>query len=231
MNDRAKYIKTAEEWLGAKQGDPAYTEMLHIFNTNPEGIKADTENCSEFTVSCAIKAFGTDQKYIPVSNTANAQAKKWKSLSKEPQVGALAYFDYKDGLGISHVEIVTGLTDDTIETINGNSRHKVVRMSRKKAYRYWAGFALPEWKEEGVDMTEWQKAAAGQIVLKRGSAGTMVLWFQKYLKEQGYYLRGNLDGQFGTYMQGEVLRWQKANHLQQDAIIAKHCWDFILKEA
>lgn len=231
MNERKKYIAQAEAWLGAELGDEKYTEMLNWFNKNPKGIKADTENCTEFNVACALKALGIDQKFIPVASTANAQAKLWKELSKEPQIGAVAYFDYKDGKGISHSEIVTDLTETEVKTINGNYNHKVKRVSRKRTYKYWAGFGIPDWPEEAVNMTEWQKAAAGQIVIKRGTAGSMVLWLQKYLKANGHYKAGTLDGICGAYMEQAIRDWQRAHGLYVDGIVGRNCWEYILKEA
>lgn len=232
MKDRTLYLETAEAWLGAKLGDRAYSEMLTFFNMNPYGIKADNEDCCEFTVACAIKTFGKNQKFIPVSNYSNGQAKMWGKLAAFPSVGSLAYFDYKDGNGISHVEIVTDITETEIKTINGNAEnHKVERMSRKFDYKYFAGFGVPEWKEGDIDMTEWQKAAAGQIVLKKGSAGTMVVWLQKYLKKQGFYKTGTLDGIFGNVMNQAVRDWQRSTGvLYVDAIVARNCWAYILRD-
>ena len=235
MNDRAKYIKTAEEWLGAKLGDERYAAMLEWFNLNPEGYKADTENCCEFTVACAIKAFGTNQKYIPVSNYSKGQAAKWKTLSKSPEVGSLAYFDYKDGNGISHVEIVVDVSPTEIKTINGNANHKVVRVTRKRTYKFFAGFGIPEWPREEVDMTKWQEAAAKQIILKKGSVGTLVRWLQMYLQEHGYYKNGTLDGVFGSYMQQAVRDFQRASKgkpngdLYVDGIVGWNTWNYILQ--
>lgn len=231
MGDLKKYIATAEGWLGAKQGDKAYTEMRRIFNTNKQGYRSDTENCCEFTVACAIKAFGTGEKYIPVCNYANGQAKMWKSLSSTPSVGSLAYFDYKDGNGISHVEIVTGVSSSEIQTINGNNYHTVTRLSRKRTYKYFAGFGVPNWPEEKIDMTAWQKAAIGQIVLKKGSTGSLVKWLQEYLKNEGYYKAGLNDGVFGAYMTSEFKRFQADSGLYQDGICGYNSWSYILKEA
>ena len=235
MGDLKKYIQTAEGWLGAKAGDPAYSEMLRIFNTNKQGYRSDTENCCEFTVSCALKAFGLDQKYIPVCNYANGQAKMWKKLTTAPSVGSLAYFDYQDGKGISHVEIVTDVTPTEVKTINGNSNHKVVRVTRKRTYKYFAGFGKPDWPKEEVDMTKWQEAAARQIVLKKGSVGTLVRWLQQYLQSEGFYKNGSLDGIFGSYMQQAVKDFQRASagrpkgDLYVDGIVGWNTWNYILK--
>lgn len=232
MNDRSLYIAQAEAWLGAKRGDGVYEEMLNWFNKNPKGIKADTENCCEFTVACALKALGINQTFIPISNYSKNQATLWKNgLSKTPEIGSLAYFDYKDGNSISHVEIVTGLTETEIQTINGNSYHKVVRVTRKRTYRYWAGFGIPEWPEEEIDMTKWQEAAAKQIILRKGSVGTLVRWLQSYLKENGHYKNGTLDGVFGSYMEQAVRDFQRATNgkLYVDGIVGWNTWSYILK--
>lgn len=229
MGELKRYLAQAEAWLGAKKGDGVYEDMLAWFNKNPKGIKADTENCSEFTVACALKSIGIKQAFIPVASTANAQSKMWKKLSSTPSVGSLMYFDYKDGLGISHVEIVTDVRDGTVFSINGNSNHRVVRCSRKTTNRYIAGYGVPDWPREGEDMTAWQKAAIGQIVLKKGSRGTLVKWLQEYLQRQGFYLKGNIDMLWGNYMDSEFERFQQKNGLYVDRICGQKCWEFILK--
>lgn len=235
MSDRSAYIKTAEAWLGARQGDAAYADMIAWFNKNKQGYRADTENCCEFTVACAIKAFGPDQKYIPVSNYANGQARLWPKLSPAPAVGSLAYFDYGDGNGISHVEIVTDVSPTEIRTINGNSNHKVIRVTRKRTYKYFAGFGLPDWPKEEIDMTKWQEAAARQIILKKGSVGTLVRWLQGYLKDEGFYRNGTLDGIYGSYTQQAVKDFQRASagkpkgDLYVDGIVGWNTWNYILK--
>lgn len=229
MGDRSRYLAQAEAWLGAKKGDGKYEEMLEWFNKNPKGLKADSENCSEFTVSCALKAISINQPFIPIATTANAQSKMWKSLSRTPVVGSLAYFDYKDGNGISHVEIVTEVTDRDVKTINGNANHKVVRMSRRKTYRYFAGFGVPDWPKE-VDMTKWQEAAAKQITLRKGSVGPLVLWLQRYLQSEGFYKNGTQDGIFGSYMEQAVRDFQRSTggKLYVDGIVGWNTWNYIL---
>ena len=101
-------------------------------------------------------------------------------------------------------------------------------MSRRKTYRYFAGFGVPDWPKE-VDMTEWQKAAAGQIVVKRGTVGSMVLWMQKYLQKNGHYKAGTLDGICGAYMEQAIKDWQRKNNLYVDGIVGRNCWEFILR--
>lgn len=230
MNERTKYLNQAKAWVGAKRGDGVYEEMLQWFNKNPKGIKADTENCCEFTVACALKALGINQHIIPIANYSNAQAKMWKRLSETPAVGSLAYFDYKDGNGISHVEIVTEFDAETIKTINGNYNHRVVEMSRKRTHKYIAGYGIPDWPKEEIDMTKWQEAAARQIVLKKGSVGPLVLWLQKYLQERGYYKTGLLDGVYGATMQQSVRDFQRAtDKLYVDGIVGWNTWSYILK--
>ena len=231
MTDRERYIKTAEEWIGAQRGDARYTEILDWFNRNPyyPKIRADSENCSEFTVACALKTFGTNQHYIPISNTANVQSKKWKELRKEPSVGALAYFDYNDGMGISHVEIVRKLYSNQIWTIDGNAKHKVVAHVHSTHNGYIVGYGTPLWEEEKVDMTDFQKAVIGQITVKKGDRGTLVLWLQKYLQKNGFYKDGLQDGIFGEYMFKETKLWQKSVGLTNDGWYGKNAFEYITR--
>lgn len=229
MTDREKFIKQAESWIGAVEGDNKYREIIETFNGNKQHYRYDGQGCCEFTVACALKAFGVDQKYIPVTNYANAQSKMWKQLRKEPSLGALAYFDYNDGNGISHVEIVRRLEANRIYTIDGNNRHKVTGRVHSTHNGYIVGYGTPFWKEEEIDMTDFQKAVIGQITVKKGDRGSLVLWLQKYLQRQGFYKEGLQDGVFGEYMFKETKLWQKSVGLVNDGWYGKNAFEYITR--
>ena len=231
MNDRTKFIKQAESWMGAVEGDNKYAQIIETFNSNKQGYRYDGQGCCEFTVACALKTFGVNQRYIPVTNYAKAQSRMWTSLRKEPSIGALAYFDYQDGMGISHVEIVYRLEANRIYTIDGNNRHKVTGHVHSTHNGYIVGYGTPNWKEEEVDMDDFLKAVVGQTVIKKGDRGTLVLWMQKYLQRQGFYMDGLQDGIFGEYMFKQTKLWQKSVGLVNDGVIGKYSLEYILSHA
>ena len=84
-------------------------------------------------------------------------------------------------------------------------------------------------------MTKWQETAARQIILKKGSVGTLVRWLQQYLQGEGFYKNGMLDGVFGSYMQQAVKDFQRASagkpkgDLFVDGIVGWNTWNYILK--
>lgn len=231
MTDREKVVAQAKAWVGAKQGDATYAEIMRIFETNGQ-YKYDGQGCCEFVCACYIKALGLAKarKYIPIINYANAQAKLWNKLDDTPRVGSLVYFDYKDGNGISHVEIVVEVTALSIKTIDGNSYHKVINRTRGKGYKYIAGYGTPLWDEEKINMKEFLTAVADTLEIRKGAQGEVVLFIQKYLKKNGFYKDGLLDGKFGSYMFTETKKWQKSVGLASDGWYGKNALRYILRE-
>ena len=231
MADREKFVEQAKSWIGAKYPDARYLEIIKIFESNKKHLKYDGQGCCEFTVACALKCFGLDQKYIPVMNYANGQAKLWTELKSVPSVGSLMYFDYHDGMGISHVEIVTEILESKIRTVDGNSNHKVVQRTRDKKNQDIAGYGTPVWKEEIIKMDDFTNAMISQFPLRLHCRGPMVLWMQKYLQANGFYKDGFLDSYFESYMHKEVKAWQKSVGLLADGVIGENSYRYILKHA
>lgn len=60
--------------------------------------------------------------------------------------------------------------------------------------------------------------------LRWGSAGSEVEHLQQLLKQAGYYY-GRVDGQFGSLTYSAVRRFQKANGLRVDGIVAAQTWN------
>lgn len=224
MGEIKKLIDTATSYIGAEEGSTKYTELVKLFNTT--GYKYDGQGCCEIAIAFFIKALGLKRttELIPISNYSNAQAKKWSNgLADYPVRGALVYFDYKDGKGIQHVELVIDFDNETITTIDGNSYHTIVKRNRKRNYRYIAGYGIPKFKEDKeLIQMDFVNACIESITIKKGNIGSLVLWAQKYLQSQGYYLNGWLDGVFGETMEKAVKEWQAdQGGLIADGVIGK----------
>lgn len=225
MGEILKLLDTAKSYVGAKEGDSRYSELVRIFETS--GYRYDGQGCCEVACSFFIKSLGLQRagELIPIINYANAQSKRWKGgLKDSPALGSLVYFDYKDGLGIQHVELVIDYDDNVIRTIDGNSYHSVVRRERKRTYKYIAGYGHPEFKKDrDLVRMDFITAAINTIEIKKGQIGSMVLWLQKYLQSEGYYLEGYLDGVFGDVLLKAVKKWQADQPgLIADGVIGKY---------
>lgn len=230
MGEISKVLETAYGWVGAKEGDKRYQEIITTFESNKK-YKYDGQGCCEFCCAVFIKALGLKKakQLIPVINYAKAQATMWKEgLSKKPKVGSLVYFG--DGKEANHVELVVEIYGKGMKTIDGNSNHSVITRERLVNDRSIIGYGDPEYAEDKEYWEfEWRNAVIDSVVIKRYNNGALVLWLQKYLQAHGFYLDGYLDGVFGQRTEQAVKEWQKANGLIQDGIIGKYCFTFMVK--
>lgn len=230
MGEVLKVIEAANSYVGVREGSAAYDDLIKTFESS--GYKYDGQGCTEIALAFIIKALGLKRakQICPMSNYANALAGKFKELSKKPQAGALAFYDWHDGNGIQHVEIVTGITDRSINTVDGNSYHQIIKRERLFSNKYIAGYGVPDYKEDkDLLQMEFLNACIETIKIKYDDKGRLVLWAQNYLQDHGYYLNGKLDGWFHDYMLTEVKRWQADHGLYVDGVIAKFCLTYMLK--
>lgn len=230
MGEILKLIETANNYIGAKEGDKKYNELIAAFESNKK-YKYDGQGCCEIACAFFVLAFGLRRakQLIPIVNYANAQAELWKKgLSKTPKVGALVYFGNIRG-EVNHVELVTGIYGDELETIDGNASHKVIKRRFEKNSRNIIGYGVPSFTEDKEYLFKtWIECAFNDITVKRYSKGELVRWVQEYLTEKGFY-KGYTDGIAGEYTQNAIIEWQRANNLVPDGVIGRYCWTFILK--
>ena len=230
MGEIKKVLSTAYGWIGAKEGDKKYQEIIDAFESNKK-YKYDGQGCCEFVCAVFIKALGIKRakQLIPVINYAKAQATMWTGgLSKKPEIGSLVYFG--TGKEADHVELVVDIYGKGFTSIDGNSYHTVVKKERLINDKSIIGYGNPEFEEDKEYWeSEWKNAVIDSVVIKRYNTGALVLWLQKYLQAHGFYKNGNLDGVFGQYTEQAVKEWQKANGLIQDGIIGKYCFTFMVK--
>ena len=226
MGEITKVISAAYGWLGAKEGDKRYQEIIDTFESNKK-YPYDGQGCCEYVCAVFIKALGLKRakQLIPVINYSKLQFEKWKEISKEPKPGCLVYF----GSPVEHVELVVDIAGDTLTTIDGNSYHTVVERKRSRKEKSIAGYGVPDFAEDKEYLfNKWTDAVIRSVELKKNSRGDLVLFMQQYLHDRGFYT-GYMDGVFGDYMHEAVRKWQKANNLLADGIVGRYCWTYILK--
>lgn len=230
MGEIKKVLATAYGWIGAKEGDNKYKEIIDSFESNKK-YKYDGQGCCEFVCAVFIKALGLKRakQLIPIINYAEAQATMWKGgLSKRPEIGSLVYFG--SGKKADHVELVVDVYGKGFTSIDGNSYHSVVKKERLLSDKSIIGYGTPDFEEDKEYWeSEWKNAVIDSVTIKRYSTGALVLWLQKYLQAHGFYEDGYLDGTFGQYTEQAVKEWQKANGLIQDGIIGKYCFTYMVK--
>lgn len=227
MGEITKVIKTAESYIGAKEGDSRYAKLIKAFESS--GIKYDGQGCCEVASAFFILTFGLERakQLIPITNYANGQAKLWKTLSKTPKIGSLVYFA-TGGKEIDHVEFIVDISGTKLTTIDGNSNHTVVKRTRYTNNSSIKGYGIPRYNtDRNVFDDTWFEAAIDTVVIKKGSKGPVVLWLQEFLHIAGYY-NGYLDSKFGGVLNAAVVQYQKDHGLQPDGECAKYFWTYVL---
>ena len=162
---RTQLVKTAESYLGTKQGQSLHKLIINTFNkVKPDGwaMTYSAPWCAAFASACAIETFGVSKakKYFPLSancGTIITRAKShgiWvESDSYKPGVGDWILYDWDDSGrgdnkgGPDHVGIVQKATSSKIFVIEGNkgSKSEVAIREILVNGRYIRGFVTPDY--------------------------------------------------------------------------------------
>ena len=231
MTDREKDILIATGMVGK---DKEYIKSAWLEFASAYGW--DGAWCSE--TACSISYLAGNLGKIRVSNYAEGLMKKfkaWGRWGKEPQPGAFIIFGY-DGEP-DHAGRVIAVNNNFITTVEGNISGRVVKRTWYKDVAYIIGYGYPAYEDKELedDMTKAQASVLQtiqSIELHRGDTDNpeLINWWQNYLNEKGYYHGTLNDGDFGTYMEKAVIRWQKANGLYVDGWIGKNSWAKALED-
>lgn len=162
---RNQLIKTAESYLGTKQGQSLHKLIINTFNkVKPDGwaMTYSAPWCAAFASACAIETFGVSKakKYFPLSANCGTIITRAKSLgiwvesdSYKPGVGDWILYDWDDSGrgdnkgGPDHVGIVQKATSSKISVIEGNkgSKSEVAIREVPVNGRYIRGFVAPNY--------------------------------------------------------------------------------------
>lgn len=187
---RAKIVKLAESYLGAKQGDAKHKKIIDTFNkVKPDGwsMTYSAYWCAAFASAIAILDLGTKmaEMYFPLSANCGtiidrAQAMKiWKeSDSYTPKLGDWILYDWDDNGkgdnkgGPDHVGIVHKVKDNKLYVVEGNYRQpNGTRVVGERTLavngRYIRGFVLPKYDVLAKELTKAEKKATKKTPSKR----------------------------------------------------------------
>ena len=120
-------VKVAMEQIGNKGGEPFWSWY---------GFKKREEWCGLFISwcedQCGYLASGVAPKFAMVSDGADwfVLRDQWRLVGDTPEPGDLIFFDWDQDGGRDHVGIVTGVVDDKVFTVEGNSSD----LCRQKRY-------------------------------------------------------------------------------------------------
>ena len=162
---RNQLVKTAESYLGTKQGQSLHKLIINTFNkVKPDGwaMTYSAPWCAAFASACAIETFGISKakKYFPLSANCGTIITRAKSLgiwvesdAYKPGVGDWILYDWDDSGrgdnkgGPDHVGIVQKATSSKITVIEGNkgSKSEVAIREILVNGRYIRGFVTPDY--------------------------------------------------------------------------------------
>lgn len=162
---RNQLVKTAESYLGTKQGQSLHKLIINTFNkVKPDGwaMTYSAPWCAAFASACAIETFGVSKakKYFPLSANCGKIITRAKSLgiwvesdAYKPGVGDWILYDWDDSGrgdnkgGPDHVGIVQKATSSKITVIEGNkgSKSEVAIREILVNGRYIRGFVTPNY--------------------------------------------------------------------------------------
>lgn len=225
MTDKEKAIAMAKSKIGMTNTEvgKAYSEYT--------GKSFDGEGCTEFFVMNQIWA-GNEELIKPfISNYcyglySRMQAKQL--VDQNPRLGDAVFFNYNDGVGLSHTGMIVDMDSTRIYTVEGNIKvngtAQVVSRSYLKTCSYLAAFGHVPYteREELFDtMNIWDAkkgdnggwvAAAQALLNTKNSAGLVV------------------DGDYGNYTEAAVKAYQLKRGLDVTGIVDADTWAALITQ-
>lgn len=120
-------VKVAMEQLGNKGGEPFWS--WYGFKNREEWCALFVSWCED---QCGYLKSEEAPKFAIVSDGADwfVLRDQWRLMGDTPEPGDLIFFDWNQDGGRDHVGIVTGVVDDKVFTVEGNSSD----LCRQKRY-------------------------------------------------------------------------------------------------
>ena len=237
----SKFVAQARQWLGKKEADGSYLEILEVYNSQkklPRNHKMTETDpwCAAFVSAVAVKLGYTD--IIPTECSCGRliallqEKNAWQEADDRlPKPGELIFYDWEapatgENTGApDHVGIVESVKNGKITVIEGNLSRAVKRREIPVNYRYIRGFGTPKFHKEtekGGYVMELQN-------LKNGNKGEAVRALQILLMGRGYSCgNSGADGIFGNDTHSAVCRYQKTMALEVDGIAGKETMSSLL---
>ena len=215
-----------------------------FFNGNKNGF----DWCAQFVTWCAWKLTDEDRKkaesILCIAGTLSAGCgfalKYYKQAGRfddNPKVGDQIFFKYSnDDSTADHTGIVVRVTDNLIETIEGNSGNEVKRKVYQRNDKTIIGYGHPRYDAESKKtVTKEVKTVNIEMpILRKGSTGEAVKTLQRLLRQLQYVNTDGktliiVDGSFGSNTEEAVKRYQKNRGARNpDGIVGEWTWNKLL---
>lgn len=248
-------VTTANSQVGYREGENNYNK--YAAELDPLGLTYGNKQyapwCGEFVLWVFYKCFGADDALKMLCSSkptsiplCSAGAKYFQSAgrwSDKPSVGDVIFF-FVSG-AINHTGIVTGVSGNTITTVEGNSSDMVSRRNYGINDSRIAGYGRPKWdvvakepqlaqpitppSDEPVTVRPISVSAKDLPVLRKGNKGSTVKAAQMLLRGWGCDVGiWGVDGDFGNATEAAVLAYQRRHGLDADGIIGQQTWSALL---
>lgn len=166
MAKASDIIKQAQKWIGKKEADGSFKEIINVYNGhNPlargYAVKYTDEWCATFVSAVSIMCNAT--KIMPTECSCQKMIDLYKALgvwveneNRTPNVGDIIFYDWQDnGKGDNqawsdHVGIVEKVEGGKITVIEGNYNSAVARRVIEVNGRYIRGYATPKYEKEAT---------------------------------------------------------------------------------
>lgn len=177
MTKAKDIINQAIAWLGKKESDGSFKEIIDIYNSHKPlargyKMKYTDEWCATFVSAVAIKCNATD--IIPTECSCQRMIELFKNIgcfvedeNRVPNTGDIIFYDWQDdGKGnntgwADHVGIVEKVSGSTITVIEGNYSWQVQRRTVQVNAKNIRGYAVPKYEKEVQEETKTEEVASG----------------------------------------------------------------------
>ena len=162
--ERSRMVGQAQAWLGKKESDGSYKEIVDIYNSYTplaRGYKMKYTDswCAAFVSAVAIRTGCTDLIPTECSCGRMIELLRQKGIWEEndaysPKPGDIIFYDWQDsGKGDNtgwpeHVGIVEKAENGQITAIEGNLNNAVGRRTLAVDGWYIRGYGVPKYEEE-----------------------------------------------------------------------------------
>lgn len=158
-------VTQAKAWLGRKESDGSHKEIIDTYNSHKPlargyALSYSDPWCAGFVSAVAIKCGATD--IIPLEVSCSKMIDLCKKIgiyiedeSRAPCVGDIVFYDWEDdGKGDNkgvpnHVGIVSSVSSDTFEVIEGNKNNAVGIRRMSMNGKFLRGYAVPKYETQG----------------------------------------------------------------------------------
>lgn len=166
MAKASDIIKQAQKWIGRKESDGSFKEIINVYNGHKPlargyAVKYTDEWCATFVSAVSIMCNAT--KIMPTECSCQKMIELYKALgvwveneNRTPNVGDVIFYDWQDnGKGDNqawsdHVGIVEKVEGGKITVIEGNYNSAVARRVIEVNGRYIRGYAVPKYEKEAT---------------------------------------------------------------------------------